>query len=60
MQGVGPKAIEKFFKQLGNLGKLEEVIVEPMGTQGEEVLLNGERVAIPPSLQEESLEYGDF
>lgn len=62
MQGVGPKVIEKFFKQLGQLGKLEEVevIIEPMGTQGEEVLLNGERVAIPPSLQEESLEYGDY
>lgn len=62
MQGVGPKVIEKFFKQLGQLGKLEEVevIVEPKGTQGEEVLLNGERVAIPLSLQEESLEYGDF
>lgn len=62
MQGVGPKVIEKFFKQLGQLGKLEEVevIVEPKGTQGEEVLLNGERVAIPPSLQEESLEYGDY
>lgn len=62
MQGVGPKVIGKFFNQLGKLGKLEEVevIVEPMGTQGEEVLLQGERVAIPPSLQEESLEYGDF
>ncbi|WP_144613186.1 sigma factor-like helix-turn-helix DNA-binding protein [Bacillus cereus] len=62
MQGVGPKVIEKFFKQLGNIGELEEVevIVEPMGTQGEEVLLKGERVAIPSSLQEESLEYGDF
>ncbi|HDR4726448.1 hypothetical protein J0835_04855 [Bacillus cereus group sp. Sample62] len=62
MQGVGPKVIEKFFKQLGQLGKLEEVevIVEPKGTQGEEVLLKGERVAIPSSLQEESLEYGDY
>ncbi|WOA64420.1 sigma factor-like helix-turn-helix DNA-binding protein [Bacillus mycoides] len=62
MQGVGPKVIEKFFKQLGNIGELEEVevIVEPMGTQGEEVLLKGERVAIPSSLQEESLEYGDY
>ncbi|HHP5616466.1 sigma factor-like helix-turn-helix DNA-binding protein [Bacillus cereus] len=62
MQGVGPKVIEKFFKQLENLGQLEEVegIVEPVGVHGEEVLLNGERVAIPSSLQEESLEYGDF
>ncbi|MGE6365799.1 sigma factor-like helix-turn-helix DNA-binding protein [Bacillus paramycoides] len=62
MQGVGPKVIEKFFKQLEDLGKCKdvEVNVEPMGIQGEEVLLNGERVAIPSSLQEESLEYGDF
>ncbi|PFJ17075.1 hypothetical protein COD67_17040 [Bacillus cereus] len=62
MQGVGPKVIEKFFKQLENLGQLEEVevIVEPVGIQGEEVLLNGERIVIPSSLQEESLEYGDF
>lgn len=62
MQGVGPKVIEKFFKQLENIGELEtvEVIVEPIGIQGEEVLLKGERVAIPSSLQEESLEYGDY
>ncbi|PER25013.1 sigma factor-like helix-turn-helix DNA-binding protein [Bacillus cereus] len=62
MQGVGPKVIEKFFKQLEDLGqcKEKEVIVELIGTQGEEVLLNGERIAIPSSLQEESLEYGDF
>ncbi|HDR6309430.1 TPA: hypothetical protein QCU60_001251 [Bacillus cereus] len=62
MQGVGPKVIEKFFKQLENIGELEtvEVIGEPIGIQGEEVLLKGERVAIPSSLQEESLEYGDF
>ncbi|MGG1140075.1 sigma factor-like helix-turn-helix DNA-binding protein [Bacillus mycoides] len=62
LQGVGPKVIEKFFKQLEDLWECKdvEVNVEPRGTQGEEVLLNGERVAIPSSLQEESLEYGDF
>ncbi|MGR5910865.1 hypothetical protein ACT7C4_23685 [Bacillus pacificus] len=37
-----------------------EVVVEPKGTQGEEVQLNGDRVVIPSLLQEESLEYGDF
>lgn len=62
LRNVGPKMMEKFFSQLGQMGRPKkiEVVVEPIGTQGEEVLLNGERVAIPPSLQEESLEYGDY
>ena len=62
LRNVGPKMMEKFFSQLGQMGRPKkiEVVVEPIGTQGEEVLLNGERVAIPSSLQEESLEYGDF
>ncbi|PGS96650.1 hypothetical protein COC98_16655 [Bacillus anthracis] len=62
MRNVGPKMMEKFFSQLGQMGRPKkiEVVVEPIGTQGEEVLLNGERVVIPSSLQEESLEYGDF
>ncbi|MDA1839633.1 sigma factor-like helix-turn-helix DNA-binding protein [Bacillus cereus group sp. BY17LC] len=62
LRNVGPKMMEKFFSQLGQMGRPKkiEVVVEPIGIQGEEVLLNGERVAIPPSLQEESLEYGDF
>lgn len=62
LRNVGPKMMEKFFSQLGQMGRPKkiEVVVEPIGTQGEEVLLNGERVVIPSSLQEESLEYGDF
>ncbi|MEK5248995.1 hypothetical protein MKX66_15215 [Bacillus sp. FSL R9-9530] len=62
MRNVGPKMMEKFFSQLGQMGRPKkiEVVVEPIGTQGEEVLLNGERVVIPSSLQEESLEYGDY
>lgn len=62
LRNVGPKMMEKFFSQLGQMGRPKkiEVVVEPIGIQGEEVLLNGERVAIPLSLQEESLEYGDF
>ncbi|MDW3037983.1 sigma factor-like helix-turn-helix DNA-binding protein [Bacillus pacificus] len=62
LRNVGPKMMEKFFSQLGQMGcpKKIEVVVEPIGTQGEEVLLNGERVAIPLSLQEEPLEYGDY
>ncbi|OZI12965.1 hypothetical protein CEW92_03695 [Bacillaceae bacterium SAS-127] len=62
MQGVGPKVIEKFFKQLAELREPEEieVIAELMGVQGEEVILNGERVEIPAILQKDSLEVGDF
>lgn len=62
LRNVGPKMMEKFFSQLGQMGRPKkiEVVVEPIGIQGEEVLLNGERVAIPLSLREESLEYGDF
>ncbi|HFR4184946.1 hypothetical protein K9840_13330 [Bacillus pacificus] len=62
LRNVGPKMMEKFFSQLGQMGRPKkiEVVVEPIGIQGEEVLLNGERVAIPLSLQKESLEYGDF
>ncbi|MCU5606124.1 hypothetical protein OCB03_23650 [Bacillus cereus] len=62
MRNVGPKMMEKFFSQLRQMGRPKkiEVAVEPIGTQGEEVLLNGERVVIPSSLQEESLEYGDY
>ncbi|HHP5603575.1 TPA: sigma factor-like helix-turn-helix DNA-binding protein [Bacillus paranthracis] len=62
LRNVGPKMMEKFFSQLGQMGRPKkiEVVVEPIGTQGEEVLLNEERVAIPSSLQEASLEYGDF
>ncbi|MGG0201601.1 sigma factor-like helix-turn-helix DNA-binding protein [Bacillus anthracis] len=62
LRNVGPKMMEKFFSQLGQMGRPKkiEVVVEPIGIQGEEVLLNGERVEIPLSLQEESLEYGDF
>ncbi|MGX5497608.1 sigma factor-like helix-turn-helix DNA-binding protein [Bacillus wiedmannii] len=62
LRNVGPKMMEKFFSQLGQMGRPKkiEVVVEPIGIQGEEVLLNGERLAIPLSLQEESLEYGDY
>ncbi|MDH2879775.1 sigma factor-like helix-turn-helix DNA-binding protein [Bacillus cytotoxicus] len=62
LHNVGPKVIEKFFKQLGKLGEVEalEVVVEPIGMQGEEVTLNGERVEIPTILREETLEIEDF
>ncbi|MDF0738561.1 sigma factor-like helix-turn-helix DNA-binding protein [Bacillus pacificus] len=62
LRNVGPKMMEKFFSQLGQMGRPKkiEVVVEPKGTQGEEVQLNGDRVVIPSLLQEESLEYGDF
>ncbi|HDX9578398.1 TPA: hypothetical protein ROX88_001929 [Bacillus pseudomycoides] len=59
---VGPKVIEKFFRQLVVLVQSEGnlLVIEEVGVQGEEVIWEGEHVSIPRILQEEPIEIGDF